>query len=134
MNTQTVQWQYQPHQGGNIGLFLSCFTLVTIPWAVWAYMTTKGTRYWIAGEKLYVRQGVWSVREKEVHLNRVKLLRVQRTLGSLLGVDDIIVETHNDLLPMVKIRAVKNASETENYILRLIDGQRQVTTPSPDDP
>ena len=135
MEQSTIAWKYKPHQGSNVGIFLSSFTLLTIPWVVWAYLKTRSTEYRIEGDKLYVRQGVLGIKEQEVYLHRIKSVQPKKSLSNLLGLHALVISTENDLVPEVRIKGIDNLSETENIILRQINLQKgSMDTDTADDP
>ncbi|WKN46487.1 PH domain-containing protein [Tunicatimonas pelagia] len=135
MEKPTIIWKYKPHQGTNIGIFLSSFTLVTLPWVIWSYLKTRSTEYRIEGGKLYARTGIWPNKELEIYLFRIKSLQIKRSFANVLGLHTLTVLTENDLVPEIRIEGIVNLKETENIILHQIDLQKRSrdTTPA-DDP
>ena len=125
MESTDVTWTHKPHQASNLGVFLSCCTLVTFPWAVWSYLQTRSTEYRIQGDKLYLRRGIWQIKEYEVHLWRIKSIRSPQTLAALLGTHSLKIDTENDLLPTLTIRGINNLAETKSLILLQINRHKQ---------
>ncbi|MEQ9438073.1 MAG: PH domain-containing protein [Cyclobacteriaceae bacterium] len=125
MDKSAVIWKHKPHQGTNLGIFLSSFTLVTLPWVVWSYLKTRSTEYRIEGEKLYVQTGIWANKELEIYLFRIKSIHAKRSFSNVLGLHTLTILTENDLIPEVKIEGIIHLKETENLILHQIDLQKR---------
>lgn len=128
MENTKIIWEDSPSQGVNLGIFLSCFFIVTWPWALWCYYSTRATTYKLTEDKLYIDQRLFNNRGEEVLLDRIEEVQIQSSLFlKLLGLSTILIKTSSHLCPILKLKGLEDASTVKNIILRQVEEAKKLT-------
>ena len=115
-------WEGTPSQWQNFLLFLSCFLILPIPFAIWKALVVKNHKITLTSQRLRVRSGVFNKHNEDVELYRVKDWTLsepfwQRMFGKgkimVLSSDRTAPELHLDWMPDAKgfIEEVRQAVE-----------------------
>ncbi len=124
-----VIWEHRPSQGVNLGIFLSCFLVLTWPWALWCYMRTSNTHYILKEEKLLIRKGVRKIYQEEIFLNEIKDVQdTSQFFLKLLGLGCITLFIRDEIKPKIKLSGLEDAIAIKNSILQQIAEVKKVTT------
>lgn len=127
MEQTRIIWEYRPSQGANLGVFLSCFLIVTWPWAVWRYYRTGNTHYILKEEKLIIRQGVRQVRQEDIFLDKVEDVQLSSSFWMMLtGLGGIALQVQ-DRTRRIKLSGLEDAVAIKNSILQQVAEARKVT-------
>lgn len=91
---EELVWAGSPSQWTNFWWFVSCIVVVTIPFAIWNYISTKSKRYTLTNQRLKMEWGVFTKSVEEVELYRVTDTAVRQAfIQRVLGIGDVWLET-----------------------------------------
>lgn len=129
MEETKIIWEHKPSQGVNLGIFLSCFLIVTWPWALWRYYRTRHTHYILKEEKLIIRQGVRTIRQEEIFLDKIEEVQIKpQFFLKLVGLDCITLLKRDEINPRIKLSGLEYAVAVKNIILRQVAEVRKITS------
>lgn len=101
MAEQTI-WTGTSSQVKNLGLFLLCILIIPIPWAFWAWLTTKCRVFQLTSERLLITSGVINKTTETLELYRVRDLQaVQPLLQRMFGLQTINLITSDSSTPEI---------------------------------
>ncbi|HEX4942864.1 MAG TPA: PH domain-containing protein [Usitatibacteraceae bacterium] len=124
-DTEQVLWQGNPSQWTNFWPFVACLLVIPIPWAIWRWLSTRCYFYEVTGERIRIRQGVFSRRTDSLELFRVKDASfVQPFVMRLVGIGNVEIETSDSTTPLLVIRGVPDADQLRERILKAVDTVR----------
>lgn len=84
------------------------------------------TRYSIAGNRLYVKKGLFSTTENELLLYRVLDISLKRTLGDrMVGVGSITLFTADQTDKELYLRRIKHPQQVRDLISRMVEEERE---------
>lgn len=127
MEETHIIWEHRPSQGANLGIFLSCFLVVTWPWALWRYYSTGNTHYILKEEKLIIRQGIRKIRQEDIFLDAIEDVQIKPDFFlQLVGLGCIVLFIRDQTKPAAKLSGLEDAVAVKNIILRQVAEVRKV--------
>lgn len=125
-NKEEILWTAKPSQILNLGWFLSCFFLVTIPFALWQWLVTLNNRYTLSSERFIHKEGVFNRNVEHLELYRVKDYSLSIPLIlRLFGLSNIVLKTSDPTTPTVIINGVRNGEKVLDIIRERVEHLRQ---------
>ena len=143
---ENVVWKGRSSQLVNFWPFLGCLLLLIIvgwawnrfdqQWALilgliplayggWIWLQTRCQTYELTTERLRVYEGVFNQEINEVELYRVKDTRLLRPLWMrLFGFSTLEMTTSDRSLPVLKLRAIRNAMEVREKLRASVEALR----------
>lgn len=92
----------------------------------WCGLPWSFTVYSYDAERLFIKSGVFNIREDEVRLYRVLDLSLKRSFGQrIFGLGTIVVDSSDKTMKCFEIKNIKNAHETKEQLSKLIEEERQ---------
>ncbi len=127
MKETHILWEHRPSQGANLGVFLSCFLVVTWPLALWRYLRTGNTHYMLKEEKLIIRQGIRKIRQEDIFLHEIEEVKIRTDFFlKLTGLGCITLFIRDQTNPAVKLSGLEDAVAVKNIILRQVAEAKKV--------
>ena len=84
------------------------------------------TKYYIANDRLMIKEGFFSTTLNETLLYRIVDLTFHQTLiGKIFGTGDIIVKAKADATPELVLKNIKKPMEVRNLISQAVEESRQ---------
>lgn len=129
MEETKIIWEHKPSQGVNLDIFLSCFLVVTWPWALWRYYRTRHTHYILKEEKLIIRQGAGTIRQEETFLDKIEDVQIKpQFFLKLVGLGCITLLKRDEINPRIKLSGLEDAVAVKNIILQQVAEVRKITS------
>ena len=123
---ESTLWIGRPSQVINLGTFLSCFLVVTIPYAFWKFLEIKATEYKLTQSRLITRWGILNRKSDEIELYRVKDYQIVEPVSlRLFGLANLILITSDKSSPVFTIKAISNAETLKNLIRNRVEVLRK---------
>ena len=92
-------------------------TFLGLPWSFTTYTVTDSC--------LFIKSGIFNVREEEIRLYRILDITLKRTFGErLLGLGTIHLCTADKSTPEIDLKRIKNAKEVRTLLSDRIDEER----------
>lgn len=138
MMEEETLWEGHPSQITNfwqytfliiIGVFTAGLGfLVTLPMAIWLYVSTKKTIYRLTNQRFICERGVFSTVADELELYRVRDTTVsQPFLIRLFGLGHIDIVTTDKSDPNVRIKGITDAKEVREIMRTHVEARRLAT-------
>ena len=90
------------------------------------FLKTRSTRYRVTTERLQIATGLFSTKEEDIELRRVRDLSIERpALLRLFGRGHVIVTSADASAPRVVLRAVPNPQQVRDRMRTAVDRQLQ---------
>jgi|TARA_B110000467_G_scaffold163956_1_gene191434 uncharacterized membrane protein YdbT with pleckstrin-like domain len=125
MAEEKTIWKGSPSQWINFTSFLSSILVVTIPFVIWKWLTTKFTIIEVTNERIITETGVLSKTTDEVELFRVKDIRLDQPIFlRLVGLSNVLLITTDRTHGVVKIEGVTNGKELRESLRSAVDVRR----------
>lgn len=124
--TEKILWSATPSQALNLGWFISCFLLITIPFAFWNWLVTLNNKYILSSERFIHKEGVFNRNIEHLELYRVKdySLSVPLILR-LFGLSNIVLKTSDPSTPIVVIQGVRDGERILDIIRERVEYLRE---------
>ena len=92
----------------------------------WCGLPWSFTVYSFDDERIFIKSGVFSIREDEIRLYRVLDLSLKRTFGQrIFGMGTITVDSSDKTMKCFEIKNIKNAREVKEQLSQLVEAERQ---------
>lgn len=102
--SEDVLWEGHPSSAVNFWLNVSCLLILPIPWALWRWIELRNHRIRITSERIRVTSGVFSRRNDELELYRVRDTTFEQPfLLRLFGKGNLILNTGDASTPVVTL-------------------------------
>lgn len=118
-------WRGTPSQWSNIGWWIACVLVVTLPFALWQWLVVRNTRYLLTDQRLRKSTGVFNRSHDDLELYRVKDTRHSQSFWQrLVGIGDIELMTSDTTTPVVLMRDLRDAGRVRDTIRALVEARR----------
>jgi uncharacterized membrane protein YdbT with pleckstrin-like domain len=122
---EEVIWMGCPHQAVNFGVWLLCFLIIPIPYAIWVWIKTRSEVYEITTQRIKLHTGILNKKTEDIELYRVKDTTLEEpALLRYYGAGNIIVETHDVSAQHVTLRGIPGARELREKLRESIEAVR----------
>ena len=92
----------------------------------WCGLPWSFTVYSFDDERIFIKSGVFNIREDEIRLYRVLDLSLKRTFGQrIFGMGTITVDSSDKTMKCFEIKNIKNAREVKEQLSQLVEAERQ---------
>ena len=92
----------------------------------WCGLPWSFTVYSFDDERIFIKSGVFNIREDEIRLYRVLDLSLKRTFGQrIFGMGTITVDSSDKTMKCFEIKNIKNAREVKEQLSQLVESERQ---------
>lgn len=92
----------------------------------WLGLPTTNTKYWIAENRLYISNGLFSTETDEMLIYRIQDLKLKRTFGQkLFGVGTITLYTTDKSTPVLELKNIKRSDHVRRFISRIVEQERE---------
>lgn len=118
-------WEGTPSQWSNLGWWIACVLVVTIPLALWQWLVVRNTRYVLTDQRLRKSSGVLNRRTDDLELYRVKDTRYAQSVWQrMVGIGDIEMLTSDTTSPVVLMRNIPDAERVRDTLRSLVEQRR----------
>ena len=131
--SEQMIWSGVPSQWGNFSTYAACalvsLTLIgllwSIPWALWAYLSTKSSRYELTNQRLVVHAGVFTRTQEQLELYRVRDTKfIQPLVLRFFGVGNVMVLSSDASTPYVMLCAIEDAPQVMQRVRNACEAMR----------
>lgn len=92
----------------------------------WCGLPWSFTVYSFDAERLFIKTGVFSIKEDEIRLYRILDLSLKRSFGQrIFGLGTITVDSSDKTMKCFEIKNIKNAKEVKEQLSQLVEEERQ---------
>ncbi|MCR5213715.1 MAG: PH domain-containing protein [Eubacterium sp.] len=92
----------------------------------WCGLPWSFTVYSFDAERIFIKSGVFSIREDEIRLYRVLDLSLKRSfMQRIFGLGTIVVDSSDKTMKCFEIKNIKNSKETKEQLSQLVEEERQ---------
>lgn len=93
---------------------------------IWCGLPWTFTIYSMTEDRLFIKRGIFNLREDEVRLYRIKDLGLQRSLSQrIFGLGTIRIVSSDSSLGNFELTNVKNSADVKERLSRLVEEERQ---------
>ncbi len=118
-------WSGTPSQWQNLGWWLGCLLVIPIPFAAWAWLATRSTRYVLSDQRLKITRGVFNRVIEDIELYRVKDTRLTQTFWQrMVGIGDVELGTSDQSSPVVRLASLPDAEAVRDRLRSLVEKRR----------
>lgn len=123
---ETVLWEGCPSQIINLKWFLLALLIIPIPIALWKWIDVRNQVYTLTTERLRYRSGVFTKRNDDLELYRVRDTTVVEPLFlRLFGAGNIVMETSDRTHPTFILPAVKEPRAIYEHLRQQVELMRE---------
>ncbi len=109
---EVILWEGSPSQWQNLGWWLACFLVVPIPFAFWQWLATANHRITLTKQRLRIRTGVFSKKNEDVELYRVKDWSLEEPLNQrMVGTGKISIFSSDKSSPELHLSWITKPAE-----------------------
>ncbi len=121
-----ILWREKPSQAVNLGIYASCFFLLTIPLAFWRFLQVRATEYMITPERLINTFGVLSRSREEIELYRIKDYQIKQPfIYRFFGIADIKLVTSDKTTATFTLRGIENPEYVQTLLREQVEQMRR---------
>lgn len=92
---------------------------------LWCGLPWTFTIYRLTDDRLFIKTGVFSIREDEVRLYRIKDLTLRKSfLQRIFGLGSIYVNSSDSNLKNFEIKNIRNSDEVKEELSQLVEKER----------
>ncbi len=92
----------------------------------WCGLPWSFTVYSFDAERLFIKSGVFNIKEDEIRLYRILDLSLKRSfLQRIFGLGTIVVDSSDKTMKCFEIKNIKNSKETKEQLSQLVEEERQ---------
>ncbi len=92
----------------------------------WCGLPWSFTVYSYDEERLFIKSGVFSIREDEVRFYRILDISLKRSfLQRIFGMGTIVIDSSDKTMKCFEIKNIKNSKETKEQLSQLVEEERQ---------
>lgn len=124
-----VLWSGKPSHIYHLSIYALClfgsFLLVPAFFALWRYLETENTIYVISDERIFFRTGIFTKKENEVELYRVKDYAVEQPFFlRLFDLYNVTVHTSDNNLPIASFTAIPDGYNVRDRVRHRVEELR----------
>ena len=92
----------------------------------WCGLPWSFTVYSFDEERIFIKSGVFNIKEDEVRLYRILDLSLTRSFGQrMFGLGTIVVDSSDKTMKCFEIKNIKHAQEAKEQLSQLVEEERQ---------
>ena len=92
----------------------------------WCGLPWSFTVYSYDEERLFVKSGVFNIREDEVRFYRILDISLKRSfIQRIFGMGTIVIDSSDKTMKCFEIKNIKNSKETKEQLSELVEEERQ---------
>ncbi len=92
----------------------------------WCGLPWSFTVYSYDEERLFVKSGVFNIREDEVRFYRILDISLKRSfMQRIFGMGTIVIDSSDKTMKCFEIKNIKNSKETKEQLSELVEEERQ---------
>lgn len=127
--TDDVIWSGKPSHIYHLSIYALClfgsFLIAPAFFALWRYLVTENTIYVISEERIFFRTGIFTKKENEVELYRVKDYAVEQPFFlRLFDLYNVTIHTSDNNLPIAAFTAIPDGYNVRDKIRNKVEELR----------